>query len=409
MHLNVLTWLSGAMGLLAAAGVPAHAQDSIDPALDQLIAAGQNPGAALAEAARQQAEGDLLGAAATLERALVKSPAADAVRIEYVAVLCLLDDRGSARLELDLLQNRFAAGPGWGRMKAACGEGFVGTRRRTGQFNASLAAGLAYDSNAAEQLTSFEVFGSGSRSGLAAIGSAQIDARIPAGTGFVYGNAFALTHNSLSGADNEYQFGQAALGLGKEFGSTGVSAGPVIRHGRLFGASHVTAYGGQARLARQLGNAAQIVAAAEVVHEDYSDSTFDGTHYDLTIGYDLTSVSLRRYFLGIGIERKTTATTFADYTGFRLAGSLEHPLGSRGAYLNASATLRRIVFDQEPGVDQIKQWRLYSRLALGIPLKGQSLFVEPAITYRRRDYNAAAGFLIDYSSLGGELRLVWKL
>lgn len=409
MRLKVLDGVFAGLGLvLSIASAPALAQTSIEPALEQLIVAGQNPRTALAEAARQQAEGDLLGAAATLERALIESPGADAVRIEYVAVLCQLDDRGSARLELDLLRNRFTTGPSWDRMEAACGKDFAGARRRPGQVGASLSAGLAFDSNAAEQLTSFEVFGGGSRSGLAAVGSAQIDARIPAGSGFVYGNAFALTHNSLSGADNEYQFGQAALGFGKEFGSIGVSAGPVIRHGRLFGASHVTAYGGQARVARQLGNAAQIVAAAEVVHEDYSDSTFNGTHYDLTVGYDLSTVSFRRYFIGIGVERKSTATTFADYTGFRLAGSLEQPLGSRGTYLNASLTLRRIIFDNEPGINALKQWRLFSRLAVGIPLKGQSLFVEPAVTYRLRKYSNA-GFLPEYSSVGGELRLVWKL
>ena len=409
MHLKVLTWLAGAMGLLlAAAGVPAHAQDSIDPALERLIAAGQSPQAALAEAARQQGEGDLLGAAATLERALIESPGADAVRIEYVTVLCQLDDRGSARLELDLLQGRTVGSQAWNRMEAACGKDLAAARRRSGEFNASISAGLAYDSNAAEQLTSFQVFGTGSRDGLAAIAAAQVDARITAGSGYVYGNAFALTHNDLSGADNEYQFAQVALGYGREFGSTGVSAGPVIRHGRLFGANHVTAYGGQARLARSVGNAGQIAVGAEVVHENYADNTFNGTHYDLTVGFDRTTASLQRYFVGIGLDRKTTATTFADYTGYRLAGSIELPLGSRGTTLNGSVTLRRIVFDQEPGLDRLKQWRLFSKLAVAIPLKGRSLFVEPTVTYRRRDYNAA-GFLPSYSSLGGELRLVWKL
>jgi hypothetical protein len=252
------------------------------------------------------------------------------------------------------------------------------------------------------------VFGTNSRSGLAFVGSAQVDARIGAGTGFVYGRAFALTHNAVSGADNEYQFGQAALGYGREFGNTGISAGAVIRNGRLFGANHVTAYGGQARLARQLGNSAQLVAAAEVVHEDYADNTFNGTHYDLMVGYDLATASLQRYFVGVGAERKSTSTTFADYTGYRLAGSLELPLDARGTTLNGSVTLRRIVFDKEPGIDRTKQWRLFARLGAQIPLVGHSLFVEPAVTYRRRDYNDAT-FLTGYRSIGGELRLVWKL
>jgi hypothetical protein len=409
MRLTVPNWIQAGLGLLLIlAAMPAQAQAPLDPGLERLIAAGQSPEAALAEAARQLAEGDALGAAATLERALIASPGADAVRIEYVTMLCKLDDRSSARFELDLLQGRIVGHEPWNRMVAACGADFASTRRRVGEFNASLSAGLAFDQNAAEQLTSFEVFGNDSRSGLAFVGSAQINGRIAAGSGFVYGNALALTHNAVSGGDNEYQFAQAALGYGKELDRTGVLTGAVIRNGRLFGANHVTAYGGQVRVARHLGGAAQLLAAAEVVYEDYADSTFNGTHYDLMLGYDRTTSTLQRWYVGIGAERKDTRFNFADYRGYRLAGSLELPLDARGTTLNGSVTLRRIVFDKEPGFDSLKQWRLFARLGAQIPLFGQNLFVEPAVTYRRRDYNVDA-HPPRYSSLGGELRLVWKL
>ena len=409
MHLKVPNGILSGLSLpLAIAAAPALAQDAIDPALDRLVEAGQSAQAALAEAARQEADGDALGAASTLERALIESPGADAVRIEYVTLLCKLDDRDSARLELNLLQGRIVGSQPWSRMVAACGADFANARRRIGAFSASISAGLAFDQNAAEQLTSFEVFGNGSNAGLAFVSSAQVDARVGAGSGFAYGRALALTHNDLSGADNEYQFGQAALGYGKEFGSTGVSAGGVIRHGRLFGANHVTAYGGQVRVARQLGGSSQIVAAAEVVYEDYAENTFNGTHYDLMVGYDLTTSSLQRYYVGIGADRKTTGVNFADYAGFRLAASAELPLDARGTTVNGSVTLRRIVFDKDPGFDRLKQWRLYAHLGARVPLVGQNLFVEPAVTYRLRDYNAV-GFQTDYNSFGGELRLVWKL
>lgn len=408
MHVKMMNGIVAGLGLLlSVSAAPAMAEDAVDPALERLIAAGQDPQAALAEAARQQAEGDLLGAAATLERALIETPGADAVRIEYVTLLCKLDDRDTARLELDLLQGRIVGGQAWDRMVSACGADFATARRRVGEFNASISAGLAFDQNAAELLSSFDIFANGTNTGLAFVGSAQVDARIGAGSGFAYGRAFALTHNGLAGADNEFQFGQAALGYGKEFGSTGVSAGGVIRHGRLFNAKHVTAYGGQVRLAQQLGISSQLLATAEVVHEDYADSIFNGTHYDINVGYDLTTSSRRRYYLGIGADRKTTSSGFADYTGYRLAGSVELPLDGRGTTLNGSLTLRRIVFDTDPGFGRLKQWRLFARVGAQIPLVGQNLSVEPAVTYRRRDYNDA--MLPRYSSFGGELRLVWKL
>src|SRR3546814_1063348 len=76
--------------LAAGFGVqPAFAQESAgNAALDELSEAAATPQAALAMAATQEAEGDLLGAASTLERALLDNPQADDVRLAYATPLC---------------------------------------------------------------------------------------------------------------------------------------------------------------------------------------------------------------------------------------------------------------------------------------------------------------------------------
>jgi hypothetical protein len=408
MHLKVLSCLSMGMGmLLLVAGVPASALDPIDPELERLVAAGQSPTAALAEAARQEAEGDALGAASTLERALIENPAADAVRIEYVALLCKLGDRGTARLELDLLQGRTVGGQAWNRMVSACGKDFADTRR-TGKVSARLSAGLAYDENAADQLSPFAVFGPGSRDGLAVVASADVDARIAAGSGHFYGSAMALTHSDVAGPRNDYQFGEMTLGYGNEFEGTATSFGAVVRSGRLIGDHFVTAYGGQVSIATRAGQSTQIIVQAEAVHEDYADDTFNGMHYALMVGFDVTTSSRQRFSVGLGAEQKNTQLDQFDYNGYRLAAAFELPLDQRGTTLNGSLTLRRMEFEKLPLFNTRKEWRLYSRLAVGIPLIGRNLSLEPAVTYRLRDYNAAS-FLDDYNSIGGELRLVWTL
>lgn len=68
--------------------------------IDNLIEASTSDEAALQAADAQIAEGDLTGAATTLERRLLDEPDATIVRIRYAVLLCELDDRQAAQHEL---------------------------------------------------------------------------------------------------------------------------------------------------------------------------------------------------------------------------------------------------------------------------------------------------------------------
>ena len=69
----------------------------------------------------QIAASDLTGAVGTLERVMFKYPEIVPPRLLYVSLLCRLDDRQGAELELGLLAGKPIADPDWAGVAAACG------------------------------------------------------------------------------------------------------------------------------------------------------------------------------------------------------------------------------------------------------------------------------------------------
>lgn len=109
-------------GLLACAwAAPAQAQADPVRELDALIDRSGDPASAMALARSQIGEGDLLGAAATLERVLIDFPDADDALLLHASLLCRLDDRPGARAELASLNGVAGSGAAWAEVTAACG------------------------------------------------------------------------------------------------------------------------------------------------------------------------------------------------------------------------------------------------------------------------------------------------
>lgn len=110
----------GAVGaiLAAVACVPAFAETPAE--LDKLVSAAGEPSAAAALARRQIAAGELLDALATLERMILNHPESDEARLLHAGVMCRLDDRTGALIELDALRNRQISESLWVEANAAC-------------------------------------------------------------------------------------------------------------------------------------------------------------------------------------------------------------------------------------------------------------------------------------------------
>jgi hypothetical protein len=106
-------------GLMAASPVAAQ-PPAFDP--DALITASMKVDSGMALARRQAAETDLLGAAGTLERVIIANPDDPAPRLLYASLLCRLDDREGAEVELASLGKAKVADGAWAEVVAACGD-----------------------------------------------------------------------------------------------------------------------------------------------------------------------------------------------------------------------------------------------------------------------------------------------
>ena len=98
-------------------GEKAAAQDSAE----LLVDAPQQVDSGMALARRQAGETDLPGALGTLERLLFAHPQAVPARLLYASLLCRLDDRQGAELEIGLLAGAPIADADWAEVRSACG------------------------------------------------------------------------------------------------------------------------------------------------------------------------------------------------------------------------------------------------------------------------------------------------
>jgi hypothetical protein len=107
------------LACLAAASLSpaAWAQDD----LDALAAATMQVDSGMTLARRQIADADLTGALGSLERILFAHPEAVPPRLLYASLLCRLDDRQGAELELRLLAGKPIDDSDWAGVSAACG------------------------------------------------------------------------------------------------------------------------------------------------------------------------------------------------------------------------------------------------------------------------------------------------
>jgi hypothetical protein len=110
--------LAGALSVSCAL----HAQTPADPVadLDALALASSEAGSGIAMARAQIGDGDLLGAAATLERILLAYPEEERALLLHAGLLCRLDDPEGARLELAPLRGRAISAEAWAEATAGC-------------------------------------------------------------------------------------------------------------------------------------------------------------------------------------------------------------------------------------------------------------------------------------------------
>ncbi|MBY0304863.1 MAG: hypothetical protein K2W86_06895 [Sphingomonas sp.] len=412
-------FLAFSCGVLLAAASPAQAQQpSPTDDLDAIIDTANDPDAALRLAREQSDTGDLIAAAATMERALLAQPGAATTRLRlyYVTTLCRLDDRARAQIELAKINPAQIDEADWRIAVEACGalERPTGVAAAPRALVGKLAIGFAYDTDALGALSvafNFPGLGSVADDDFSFIAAGQIDGRVALGKSYLYGGLWGQTKNALGPSGLDYQIGAVRAGYGRQTGGFGFSLGGVVEHARLQGAPFVTEYGGQAEMAVTTGRTGRIALRGEAVRQDYVGSlpffSRNGGRYDLALDYSATTRRNAQWVIGAAVEDKTADTDYLGYRGVRVYSAFRQPIGHAGGYGALSSTIRFVDFRDALFITDRQEARFFTRAALGMPIFGNGFGVEGGVSHTRRDYNQAS-FLRDYDSFGVDVQLVWN-
>ncbi len=405
--------------------IPAWAQDD-EQAIATLVEESSSPASAMATARELTAAGDLTGAAAALERALLADPNANDARLLYAATLCRLGDPQAARIEIGKLDRQDISPAVWAEADQACGgavrQPVAADSAGDGGLTGEVYAGLAYDGDAAGAIALQTDFGFGSidsDDGLAAVSGARLNWRSDgfASHGGIYAGAGLTSKHDLSGPDLDYDIGYFRAGYGSLGGKVGYAIGAVVEHTRLLGDPYVTEYGAQGELVFGNARSRRIRLRAEAVAQDYKDgfpgNFADGGRFDLSGALESRLGERGYYTVGIGGELKTADQKSFGYRGGRLFAAAHLGLHRRN-YLSLSGTLRYVDFRDDPPFADRKDVRGFARAAYGVPLGDGGLFVEAAGSYTLRKVSLSGttgGSVPDlktYRSPGAELQLIWK-
>ncbi|HVR92174.1 MAG TPA: hypothetical protein VHG29_13925 [Novosphingobium sp.] len=112
------------VSLLAALALPVGAQAAAPPdplaELDAMSRASATIAPGMALARGQIANGELLGALATLERVLTYHPESDEALLLHASLTCRVDDRGGALIEFEALDPDRVGDARWREATASC-------------------------------------------------------------------------------------------------------------------------------------------------------------------------------------------------------------------------------------------------------------------------------------------------
>jgi hypothetical protein len=385
-------------------------------------------------ARRAAAEGDLLSAAAALERLLLQQPNWHAARLFYAVTLYRMEDIQGAKRELDLLDS-VELTP-LQQAELAKYRRLIERRDRLFTVSGSVNAGLVYDSNATGALANLVDVG---------LGAGPTDD----GLGFAGGGRLRFTwrlgqdsptslyllvagqgRKDLSGPALETLRAELALGLSGSLGArTSWQLGGLLRHLQLFGDPYMTEYGGRLALGARLGHLTSLDASAEATQQDFDERLLP----ELAPGLTTDARSGSRVALAAGLSHRVSGASSvagevgwesknADYRPFAFSGphvaaAFQTDLG-RGSYSSLAGNVRFLTY-REPdpliGGPRRKETRSFVRAALGAPISAftdagatadfrEGLILEGALSYTGRNTRAP---YIDYENVGGELRLIW--
>lgn len=405
---------------------------------EAVLAAPDDPDVNLAFARDAISQGDLIGAAAALERVLIADPNRHGARLLYAVVLYRLEDLQGARDQLDLLEP-VTLTP-LQRAEAAKYRGKIERGRSATRVDGGLSVALTYEEDAAGALsTQFDpiLAPASDAEGSSTVITARLNvthdlAGAPGHS--VYGGVAASDKSTFDGADGDIRRGEAELGLSYLGRLNGWNAGVVVRAVELLDNPYLVEVGVRGQARWRVSNATTVSLSGEAVNQAFDEPTVDaaaalllidgnrdGWRYDVKLGISHRISGRSSVGLSLGWQDKQ-----ADYEPFAYSGpGVQAHFDTstrRGQYLTLAAGAQFLEYDApdpfflgfgSPTREDVRSW---ARVAIGAPISAftpsggtgdwrEDLNVEAALTYGARESEAP---LADYDSWGAELRLAWR-
>jgi len=378
--------------------------------------------------ARQQADaGDLLSAAAALERLLYITPQWDSARLFYAMVLYELDDIPAVSRELSLLEGRPLSAENQKNMQVLQNR-INGKSDRSsisedrGGLSGRIAVGLRYDDNAANALID-SLFVFSDSSDIAATFEGRLDYRSALGgdgsVGFRFGaEGQTVLHETFNNTDYAVIGGYGGLYGGS--GSVDWTLDGTYQQVALNRRKYRSEIGGRASLSTEFNPTLRGSLSFSYADQDYNDfGTFLTESLRSGDRWRLEGRLAKQFsdsFSGSATISYTDKSAQSDrlaYDGFGIALSGYNRFAN-DSYWTGFGQYRALNFKGIDGsvipIGNRDDDYFYLRTAFGLPLStlsdgfSEQVSIEAGVSYSDRSSNSTFG---DFNNFGGDLRLAW--
>ncbi|WP_306252694.1 tetratricopeptide repeat protein [Parvularcula sp. IMCC14364] len=380
-------------------------------------------------AVQQMTAGDLVSAAAALERILLTDPNRHDVRLLYAVVLFRMNDLQAADRELVQLEGANLSADlaaDYDYYRARVQEG-----RQSSRVSGQFVAGIGYDDTVLGTLSDFFGFVNAESDGSAILsGNLQYEKDLSdvRDLRFVAG-VQAFTKQYFDFDSFSYAVLAGNVGLEGTLGSYDVGGAVTARTTYVDGEQYVTATGVSGKISRDLS--ATTTVALDLIYDDLDFDNIEVNGFQ-TFGETgrsgeefagVVSIEHRytpRLAVGaqVGLLERTADQQAFEYDGWSAGFSLDREWG-RGTYTEVDYAYQQR--DYSGQFVQREEDLHYVRASLGAPLKAllgggegatlqdlEALTVEGSVFYERRDADAPFGAqFFEYDNTGAQLRFVW--
>jgi hypothetical protein len=421
------------LATVAGLGVPAVAEA---PTFQQVLASPDDPEINLAYARQEAADGNLLSAAAALERVLLAHPNAHSVRLFYVAVLYRLNDLQGAKDQIRQLE-----GVHLSPLQSAEREKYrhlVEHGQSTTKITGDVVAGLDFETDSIGSVLDEVVDFSGHhpiKNGLAAIGAGDVFLSSdfgPNGDYNLLASAQIYTRSTLAGPQTNFQMGTFNLGVGGSSLHSSWQVTGVFNDYMIFDDPYLIEYGANAQATWHQSPWITWNASAQFVGQSYHedeififnpsfetiDDPHQGARFTVQAGGTFRLDAYSQFSAAVGYEGKWARYRPYGYDA-AFVNADYHVLLGRGVYGDLSGDLRFVGYR---GKDQLlfdierQDVRDDARLAFGAPLSAfadegstgdwrENVIVEESVSYADRTTRLPVA---PFSSVGAEFRVIWQ-